>query len=190
MTERDHDRESERDWDEHDRDHERERQVAKDTAQRLEREVKETAERLQAGVTTALNAAAETARIHSEAHARDHAAHDRIHAVEKLQVDKAEAGMNERLERMNEFRAALQDAASRMVTRDTLDAYMKDREHRLQAVVDRIIALEKTQVSEDTVSNLRNDQERQRTTMRLAVAGVVLGVAANFIINLLQGAPK
>jgi hypothetical protein len=172
LTERDHDRESERDWDAHDRDHEREREVAKETAQRLERNMSETAARLEDSVQKALRS------------------HERVHDIEKEQVSKDAQAMRERLAGMNEFRSALQDAANRMVTRDTLEQYQRDREQRLQAVIDRIIALEKSQVTEDTVANLREDQNRQRTTMRLAVAGVVLGVFANFIINLLQGAPK
>jgi hypothetical protein len=178
---------AQREWDDHDRDHERERQVTRDTAQRLERELKDTAKRLEDAVKTAL------------------AGHERIHQVEKIQVDKAEEAMNERLARMNEFRAALQDAASRMVTRDAFDAAFKslqdvtstageyvkkdDLAVRIQALTDRIVALEKTQVTEDTVANIRHDQDRQRSTMRLAVVGVVLGVVMNFIINLIQGTP-
>jgi hypothetical protein len=169
VTERNHDRESERDWDAHDRDHELEREVAKETAQRLERNMTETAARLEDSVQKAFKS------------------HERVHDIEKEQVSKDAAAMRERLAGMNEFRAALQDAASRMVTRDVLDVYMKDREARLQVVVDRLIALEKTQVSEDTVRNIRQDQDRQRSTMRLAVVGVVLGVVANFIINIMQG---
>lgn len=118
---------------EHMRDHETERNVAKETAQRLEREVEqtatrlermveETALRLEKGVQIALAAVAETGRIHSEAHAREHLAHERIHNVEKDQLEKAERAMGKRLEGMNEFRDALQDQAARGVSRELFDA--------------------------------------------------------------------
>jgi len=158
-------------WLAHEKDHDREHQVAKETAQRLERELKETAIRLEETVKAALKS------------------HERIHAVEKEQVNKAETAMNERLERMNEFRAALQDAAARMVTRDVLDAYMKDREHRLQAVIDRIIALEKSQVSEERVDALREDSKRTRTGFWIAVAVLGLGFVLNLLVNLSQNSP-
>lgn len=85
---------------EHSRDHERERQVVKDTAQRLEREVEQTAQRLERvveetavriekAVETALQAVAATARVHADAHSKEHVAHEKIHMVEKQQVDKA-----------------------------------------------------------------------------------------------------
>lgn len=100
-------REIERGWDEHDRDHERERLVARETAQRLEREVEQTANRLERAVEetamriekaveTALKAVADTARVHSEAHAKEHLAHERIHTVEKDQVEKAEQQQGKR----------------------------------------------------------------------------------------------
>jgi hypothetical protein len=185
-----------REWDEHDRDHERERQVARETAHRLERELKDTAKRLEDAVKTAL------------------AGHERIHQVEKIQVDKAEEAMNERLARMNEFRAALQDAASRMVTRETFDAAFKslqdvtstageyakkdDLTTRIQPLTDRIILLEKNQVSDAAMESLREkiataertrveDSNRQRTTLRNVVIGAALGVGLNFIINIIQG---
>jgi hypothetical protein len=189
---------AQREWDEHDRDHERERQTAKETAQRLERELKDTAQRLENTVKTALQS------------------HERIHQVEKVQVDKAEAAMNERLERMNEFRAALQDAAARMVTRETFDAAFKslqdvtstageyvkkdDLAVRTQALTDRIVALEKNQVTDTAMESLREkvvtaertrveDSNRQRTTLRNVIIGAALGVGLNLLLNLLQGPP-
>jgi hypothetical protein len=107
--------------------------------------------------------------------------HERMHAQLAEGISVARAAQDRRLDAMNEFRAALSDTANRSVSREVFDAHMKEHSNRLAA-------LERSQVSEDTVANLRQDQDRQRSTMRLAVAGVVLGVAANFIINLIQGA--
>lgn len=177
---------NDREWAEHQQDHSREHRVAEDTARRLEREVEQTAIRLQAGVQTALVAVAETAKVHSEAHNREHLAHERIHAVEKTQVDKAERAMNARLEAMNEFRSALNDQASRMITREIFETYQKEREARLQAAIDRIISLEKTQVSGDRVDAVQSDSRRQRNGFLVAVALLTLGVVINLVVNLLQ----
>lgn len=122
----------ERERQEHAKDHDRERIVAAETARRLEREVEETARRLERlvdetagrleqGVSKALDAVAATALIHTEAHNREHVAHERIHNVEKIQVDKAEVSMSKRLDGMNEFRQALSDQANRAVTREYYD---------------------------------------------------------------------
>ncbi len=84
----------------HERDHEQERIVARETAQRLEREVEqtagrlervvdETAVRIEKAVEVALRAVSATAVVHADAHAKEHQAHERIHGVEKTQVDKA-----------------------------------------------------------------------------------------------------
>ncbi len=81
----------ERERADHRADHDRERTVARETAQRLEREVEETAKRIEAQVQTALAAVGDTSRIHADAHEREHVSHERIHAVEKEQLDKAEA---------------------------------------------------------------------------------------------------
>lgn len=116
----------------HQRDHEDERLIARETAQRLEREVEETArrvervveetaKRLEKGVEIALQAVATTALVHAEAHAKEHFAHERIHGVEKAQVDKAEVVLNKRLEAMNEFRSALSDAQKTYMTRESFD---------------------------------------------------------------------
>jgi len=123
----------ERERQEHMRDHEAERIIARETAQRLEREVEqtalrlerlveETALRLEKAVQTALVAVGETARVHSEAHNREHFAHERIHSVEKEQVNEARAVINNRLSQMNEFRGALEDQSGKMVSRELFDA--------------------------------------------------------------------
>jgi len=138
----------------HQKDHEQERQVAKDTAQRLEREVEQTAVRLQRaveenalrlekGVETALHAVTATATVHAEAHAREHLAHERIHLVEKDQLEKAEGArqreadvlsehFREFKETSNEWRGTLRDQAGGLVTRTMFEV-----EH------ERIINLEK-----------------------------------------------
>lgn len=145
----------ERERQEHGRDHERERLVMQATAERLEREVEETARRLERlvdetamrlekGVSTALDAVGKTAIVHSDAHNREHQAHERIHSVEKLQVDKAEEAMNKRLEGMNEFRDALSDQANRAVTREYYDTRHED-------LKEKVIALEKRSVSQEAV---------------------------------------
>jgi hypothetical protein len=94
----------ERERADHRTDHEHERTVARDTAVRLERAVEDAVQRLEKSVAASF------------------ATHERIHTVEKLQVDKAESAMNKRLEGMNEFRSALQDQASKAVTRELFDA--------------------------------------------------------------------
>lgn len=129
---------------EHAKDHEQERLIARETALRLEREVEqtavrleraveETALRLEKGVATALAAVADTARIHSEAHSREHQAHERIHAVEKNQLDKAESNriaegdriaqdLKEYKAQANEWRGSLRDQSGQFVSRELFDA--------------------------------------------------------------------
>jgi hypothetical protein len=106
----------------HQKDHVAEHVVAAETARKLEEKVNEAARRLERDVQSALLNVADTARIHAEAHAREHTSHERIHAVEAEQVREARASINERLERMNEFRAALSDQSAKMVTREVFDA--------------------------------------------------------------------
>jgi hypothetical protein len=124
--------------------------------------------------------------------------HEKMHDQLAEGIQVAREAQNKRLDSMNEFRAALQDQAGRSITREVFESAIREREAKLQGVVDRIVALEKSQVSEDSLGSLREkvaatetarveEANRQRTTVRLAVAGVVLGVAMNFIINLMQG---
>ena len=49
-------------------------------------------------------------------------AHTRLHAEEKEQIVNARHVIDERLNRMNEFRGALEDQASKMVSRELFDA--------------------------------------------------------------------
>lgn len=139
----------ERERQEHGVDHDRERMVVAETARRLEREVEETARRLERlvdetavrlekGVETALVAVAKTAQVHSEAHNREHLAHERIHAVEKIQVDKAEIQMNKRLEGMNEFRQALTDQSNRGVTREYYDVRHEELKEKVSTIEKRM----------------------------------------------------
>lgn len=116
-------------WDAHDKDHERERIVARETAQRLEREVEQTAQRLERAVEetalriekavqTALVAVAYTDTIHADAHQKEHLAHERIHNVEKMQVDKAASQTLTRLEQLESggapFASRLDDSLLRL----------------------------------------------------------------------------
>lgn len=105
---------------------------AKDTAQRLEREVESTALRLEKQVETtairlekavqvALEAVSATAVIHADAHDKEHNSHERIHEVEKLQLDKASEALDKRLESMNEFRSTLKDQSNSFLPRETYD---------------------------------------------------------------------
>lgn len=165
----------------HEREHEQERLVAKETAQRLEREVdeearrlerevEETAQRLEKGVEIALAAVATTALIHADNHAKEHAAHERIHSVEKDQVAKAEASMNRRLEGMNEFRAALKDAQATFLTRDLYD---EKREQMLQ----RVTALERRMDIEGGKKEGISDTAKVAYSILVALA-TILSVAA------------
>jgi hypothetical protein len=112
----------ERERKDHQEDHKSEHTVAAETARKLEQKVDEAARRLERDIQTALTAVAETARIHADAHAREHSNHERIHAVESDQVKEARDVVNERLDRMNEFRGALEDQANKAVNRELFDA--------------------------------------------------------------------
>ncbi len=176
---------------EHARDHENERAVARETAQRLEREVEQTAQRLERSVEetairiekaveVALRAVAATAVIHADAHAKEHQAHERIHMVEKGQVDKADVSMNKRLEGMNDFRRTLQDQAASMVTRDLFDAAMKEQasrgEIRSASMDERFKALEKA------AEQARGRTEGLTSTAKIVVGAVGLAAAVVTII--------
>lgn len=184
----------ERERTEHIKDHETERTVARETAQRLEREVEQTAQRLEriveetafrleTGVQTALAAVAETARVHAEAHQREHISHERIHAVEKIQVDKAEVSMNKRLEGMNEFRQALTDQANRAVPREYYDSRHEDLRQRVadgdRANEEKIVMLDKRAASADAV-----EAYKKILFGSLTAAGIALAIA---VFNLLTG---
>jgi len=198
----------ERERQEHSVDHDRERQVARETAQRLEREVEETAKRLERAVeetairlekavSTALVAVADTARIHSEAHQREHLAHERIHKVEKEQVDKEESKKRDEQIRLaadlreykvsaNEWRSTVSDVTGKFVGREAFETYQKEREERLQTALDRIIQLEKSQVSEAAVSSLKDDQRRTRMGFYVAVGLLGIGFLINLLANIAQ----
>lgn len=116
--------------------------------------------------------------------------HEHMHEQLAEGITVARNAQDKRLDAMNEFRAALTDQANQMVSREVFDSAIREREARINALADRVVALEKTQVTDDALANIRTDQDRQRMTVRLAVAGVILGVFANFLINLIQGSPK
>jgi len=48
-------------------------------------------------------------------------AHTKLHQVEKEQIAEARSVVNNRLNQMNEFRGALEDQASKMVSRELFD---------------------------------------------------------------------
>lgn len=181
----------------HERDHEQDRLNVRETAQRLEREVEETAQRLEraieketlrsaADIRVALLAVAETAKVHADAHNREHQSHERIHAVEKDQWDKEDlayqreadalaASLAEYKESSNEWRGALRDQASNYVAREAFDRN-----------VSRITDLEKSTVGRDVF-----DREHERLVTiekKLAYyagAAAVSGAAIALLIRLL-----
>ena len=73
-----------------------------------------------------------TATVHADAHGKEHTAHERIHQVEKQQVDKADiqrdraaealaAQLKEYKAAANEWRATVSDQSGRFVTRELFD---------------------------------------------------------------------
>ena len=72
---------------------------------------------------------------HRELHASHEKAHDTEHAMTEQALDKAVNSMDRRLEGMNEFRSTLRDQATTFVRSDTY-----------QALLDRVIAIEKSDV--------------------------------------------
>lgn len=180
---------------EHSKDHEQERQVAKETAQRLEREVEqtalrlervveETALRIEKAVHTALAAVDQTARVHSDAHSREHVAHERIHGVEKAQVDKAAVDVDTRLQAMNEFRGALQDQSKNMVSRELFDAGMKEQKReidlRASQTDGRLSTIERKLDLQAGKKEGISDTARV-TYAVVAAIGVIVGIAATII---------
>jgi hypothetical protein len=59
--------------------------------------------------------------------------HDKRHDVEQRALEAAADAVNRRLESMNEFREALNDASRTYVSRDVLDALLKTRDDRISA---------------------------------------------------------
>jgi hypothetical protein len=53
------------------------------------------------------------------------AAHELVHRIEKEQLIEARQVVNNRLAQMNEFRGALEDQASKMVTRELFDTLVE-----------------------------------------------------------------
>ncbi len=96
----------------------------------------------------------EHALAHKQMHDMSQTAIDRAyielekqHALVQRAVDKAEATINERLQGMNEFRAALGEQSATFVRRDHLDTVLAsvadrgdDRLHALNTIIDRLEA--------------------------------------------------
>lgn len=62
-------------------------------------------------------------------------------------VDKAEVQLRERLAGMNEFRETLRDQASRLATRESLDLIAQNHDRQIDALMNRIVELEKKQAN-------------------------------------------
>lgn len=76
----------------------------------------------QKALDTALKAVADTAAIHTEAHNKEHIAHERIHTVEEKQVEEARQTVSQRLNRLNDLRAEVTADRNLLVSREVLDA--------------------------------------------------------------------
>jgi hypothetical protein len=208
--------EIERSWDDHDRDHERERTTAKETAQRLEREVaqtasrleradEETAARIEKAVQVALRAVADTAAVHRDSHKDQHIAHERIHTVEKEQVEKAEEQQAKRdvviAESLKEYKSAnnewgrtvrtlTAEFPQRLEMNALFDSVAKD----YKAMEKEIQILRETTIERAShggdISTLRSEMNDMRTWRNkadgaravLAVFGGVVGAAITAIV--------
>jgi hypothetical protein len=184
---------------EHGDEHERERIVAKETAQRLEREVEQTALRLERvveetairienAVETALKAVAETARVHSDAHNKEHLAHERIHNVEKEQVDKAELAQKERdkiqadslaeyKQANNEWGRTVRELTSNFPQRLEVDAKFDALNKDVRTNVDAIRELRETVLTQFSAQSGKSEGLS-------STAKTIVGIAA-FIVSVL-----
>ena len=84
-------------------------------------------------------------------------AHDKHHRVEQRALEAAAGAVSARLEGMNEFRESLRDATGTYVTREVLDATIRERNVRLDAVT--------------------------REAQRAAVGAGVVGIVGGFILS-------
>ena len=93
-------------------------------------------------------------------------------------ADSRAGALDKRLEAMNEFRAALADQRSRMVTTDvfttTIDAIKEARELALVAATTRIEKLEAAQASQ------RGRQAQ--TTVIIAIVGVLIALGSLIVL--------
>lgn len=188
---------------EHMKDHETERNVAKETAQRLEREVEqtamrlertveETAVRLEKGVETALKAVEETAHIHSEAHAREHLSHEKIHTVENEQVlkaaqqqkekeDKSERSLDDYKKSTNEWSKTVGNLTGNFMQRTEIETKVGGVEKDVRTNNDAIRELRETVIQQFAQSIGKTEGLSQ--TGRVVVGAVSLVVSALAIVG-------
>lgn len=195
---------------EHGKDHERELIVAKETAQRLEREVEqtalrlervveETALRIEKAVQTALAAVAETARVHSDAHQKEHLAHERIHTVEKDQVEKAEKqqatrdvvqakSLEEYKKANNEWSSTVRELTSNFPQRLEMEAKFQGMEKDIKQNSAAIIELRETVLTGGARAGGKTEgitTTAKAAYMGIAALGALIGIVS-FIFALMK----
>lgn len=186
-------------------EHERERAVAKETAQRLEREVEQTAQRIektveeqahriQRGVEVALSAVAATAAVHADAHSKEHLAHERIHTVEKAQVDKAEKAQQARDEvakdslieykkTNNEWGKTFRELTNNYPQRPEIETKFEALDKDIKSNTDSIRELRELVVTQ--FAGQSGKSEGLTSTAKIAVGAVALAASVVTIVSLI-----
>lgn len=158
---------------------------------------------------TALDAERERLEAHRHAHEAAHAAHEALHenavdshvaqhASENRAVMAATVAMDKRLDEMNAFREQLRDQAATFVRRETLDAFIAERRHALEAVGSEI---DKRYEELRTLIATEREERRAAEGVRrgvnsstavivaaIGVVGTVLGIIV-VVLNLATGTP-
>lgn len=106
------------------------------------------------------------------AHQREHALHGNSHEMEHRMaqeaLEKADAGLERRLEGMNEFRAQLEKQAGAFLTREVFEAYVKEQTAKVETALtnsnDKYDTLIKAIVNrhDSDTDSLREEIQRER----------------------------
>jgi biopolymer transport protein ExbB/TolQ len=124
--------------------------------------------------------------------------HKDQHAAENRAVTAATVAMDKRLDQMNEFREQLRDQATSFVRRETLDAFIVERRHALEALgneIDKRYEELRNLIATEREERRANEGVRRGMNATTAiivtaigVMGTVLGIVV-VVVNLLTGSP-
>ena len=109
---------------------------------------------------------------------------ERFNASDKA-ITKAEDATERRFQGVNEFRSAMSDQARLMMPRAEAEALQRNTESKIQAVLDKILAIEK-QRSEDLGANMARNAAARQMNWLIGIVIVVLMALAGFVFRQLK----
>jgi len=117
--------------------------------------------------------------LHSQAHDREHAAHETRHQDQAEALIKAEQSVDKRLESMNEFRDQLREQASRFVTSDAMGVLRSELDRRFTDILDQVLSKhEENRKRIEAIEKTDFKQEGKGLGQAATVAAILSAIAA------------